>query len=61
MSERLNIDEATSDRQDHDSDVDFNDAIKNDVDSQEYIDNFIKSFEESRKSKNKKAKHEEKV
>ena len=61
MSERLNIDEATSDRQDHDSDVDFNDSIKNDVDSQEYIDNFIKSFEESRKSKNKKAKNEEKV
>ena len=61
MSERLNIDEATSDRQDHDTDRDFNDTIKNDADSQEYIDNFIKSFEESRKSKNKKAKNEEKV
>ena len=56
MSERLNIDEATSDRQDHDSDMDFNDSIKNDVDSQEYIDTFIQNFEESRRSKNKKAK-----
>jgi hypothetical protein len=56
LSERLNIEEATSDRQDHDTDVDFNDTIKNDADSQEYISNFIKSFEESRKSKNKKVK-----
>lgn len=61
LSERMNIDETTSEKQDHDSDVDFNDSIKNDVDSQEYIDNFIKSFEESRKSKSKKAKNEEKV
>jgi hypothetical protein len=48
LSERLNIDEATSEKQDH-------------PDSQEYIDNFIKSFEESRKSKSKKVKHEDSV
>ena len=29
MSERLNLDEATSDRQDHDSDMNFNDTINN--------------------------------
>ena len=56
MSERVNFEQATSDRQDHDTGENFNDLIKNDPDSQEYIDNFIKSFEESRKSKNKKAK-----
>tara|TARA_R100000951_G_scaffold70615_3_gene59520 strand:- start:259 stop:801 length:543 start_codon:yes stop_codon:yes gene_type:complete len=56
MSERVNFEQATSDRQDHDSGTNFNDAIKNDADSQEYIDNFIKSFEESRKNKNNKEK-----
>lgn len=61
MSERLNIDEATSDRQDHDIDMDFNDAIKNDPDSQDYINTFIENFEASRRSKNKKSKNEEKV
>jgi hypothetical protein len=58
MSERLNIDEATSDRQSHDGGQDFNDGIKNDADSQEYINTFIKNFEDSRKAKNKKAKGE---
>ena len=55
LSERMNIDENTSDRQDHDSGEDFNDHIKNDVDSQQYIDTFIENFEASRRSKNKKS------
>ena len=58
MSEKLNIDEATSDRQEHDSDVDFNDHIKNDADSQEYIDNFIQNFEASRRKKKAKSEAE---
>ena len=58
MSEKLNIDEATSDRQEHDSDADFNDHIKNDADSQEYIDNFIQNFEASRRKKKAKSEAE---
>jgi hypothetical protein len=56
LADKMNIDEATSHRQEHDSDTHFNDQITNNPDSQEYVDNFIKNFEESRRSKNKKAK-----
>lgn len=55
VADQMNIFNETSDRQDHDSSVDFNDGIKHNSWSQEYIDNFIFNFEESKRKKKKKS------
>jgi hypothetical protein len=54
LADQMNIMNATSDRQDHDTSVDFNDNIKHNAWSQEYIDTFIFNFEESKRKKAKK-------
>ena len=54
LADQMNIMNATSDRQDHDTSVDFNDSIKHNAWSQEYIDTFIFNFEESKRKKAKK-------
>lgn len=55
MIDHINIEDMVSDRQNHDTGVDFNDEIKHNAWSQEYIDTFIENFEESRRKKSKKA------
>ena len=44
----------SSDRQDHDNGTDFNDNIKHDAYSQDYIDTFIENFENNKRRKIKK-------
>ena len=59
-SENANIFDETSDVQEHDSGVDFNDDIKYNEWTQEYMSEFIENFEEcKRKKKKKKIVHEE--
>lgn len=54
LTEQINIDNATSDRQAHDVGVDFDDGIKHNSWSQEYIDTFIENFEANKRRKVKK-------
>jgi hypothetical protein len=59
-SEHANVFDETSDVQEHDSGVDFNDDIKYNEWTQEYMSEFIENFEEcKRKKKKKKIIHEE--
>jgi len=59
-SENANVFDETSDVQDHDAGVDFNDDIKYNEWTQEYMSEFIENFEEcKRKKKKKKIVHEE--
>lgn len=51
MTEDINLMNMSSDRQDHDSGADFNDGIKHDPYSQEYIDTFIENFENNKRRK----------
>jgi hypothetical protein len=52
-SENANIFGETADVQDHDSGVDFNDEIKYNEWSQEYMSDFIRNFEETKRNKKK--------
>ena len=54
LTEEVNVHQQTSDRQGHDDGVDFNDGVKHNDWSQEYISNFIENFEESKRRKVKK-------
>jgi len=54
MAEDINLMNMSSDRQEHDSGVDFNDAVKHNSYSQDYIDQFIESFENNKRRKIKK-------
>ena len=56
LTEEINVHQQTSDRQDHDTGVDFNDGIKHNDWSQEYINTFIENFEENKRKKVKKKK-----
>jgi len=59
-SENANIFDETSDVQEHDSGIHFNDDIKYNEWTQEYMSEFIENFEEcKRKKKKKKIVHEE--
>lgn len=54
LTEQINLHHETSDRQSHDEGVDFDDGIKHNTYSQEYIDTFIENFEANKRKKNKK-------
>jgi len=56
VTEEYNVHNMVSDRQDHDSGVDFNDQVKHNEWSQEYISNFIENFEENKRKKVRKKK-----
>ena len=56
LTEQMNVDQQVSDRQDHDDGVDFNDQIKHNEWSQEYISTFIENFEENKRKKVRKKK-----
>ena len=56
MTERANIFEMTSDKQDHDKFSVYNDDIKMNDWSQEYVANFVSDFEENKRRKVKKRK-----
>lgn len=56
MADNMNLFEHTSDAQEHDRDTNFNDDIKHDAWSQEYIDQFIENFEENKRKKTQKKK-----
>lgn len=53
-SEHTNILGETSDRQDHDKGVDYNDNIKYNEWTEEYMSDFIQNFEETKRKKRKK-------
>lgn len=54
MAEDISLMNMSSDRQDHDNGTDFNDNIKHDAYSQDYIDTFIENFENNKRRKIKK-------
>lgn len=54
MAEDVSLMHMNSDRQDHDAGIDFNDGVKHDPYSQEYIDQFIENFENNKRRKVKK-------
>lgn len=59
-SENANQNNMTSDKQEHDQGVDFNDDIKYNEWSQEYMSEFIENFEENkRRKKKRKVVHED--
>lgn len=54
LTENVNIMQMTADRQDHDGDRYFNDSIKMNDYSEQYVSNFIEDFEENKRRKVKK-------
>lgn len=50
-AQHVNIIDETSDKQDHDSDSDFNDEIKHSEYSEQNMNDFIQKFEQSKKEK----------
>jgi len=59
-SEHANVFDETADRQEHDQGIDYNDDIKYNEWTQEYMSDFIENFEEcKRRKKKKKIVHEE--
>ena len=58
-SENANLFEGTSDSQEHDREVDFNDQIKYNDWTQEHMSDFIRNFEECKRKKKRKVVHED--
>ena len=54
LTQHVNLMNISSDSQDHDSDVDFNDNIKMSEWSEEYMNTFMEDFEENKRKKVKK-------
>ena len=54
LTEQINLMNITSDRQDHDPSTNFNDSMKMTEWSEEYMQNFIKDFEENKRRQVKK-------
>ena len=54
LTEQINLMNITSDRQDHDASTNFNDSMKMTEWSEEYMQNFIKDFEENKRRQVKK-------
>lgn len=58
-SEHINVFQQTSDRQEHDKNIDFSDDIKYNEWTQEYMSEFIENFEEHKRRKKKRVITEE--